>query len=714
MDENYDSLLRSLASKVGLSNEYKNHQGQITLMSLDTLSACLQALSFDVSSAETVKNALTKKEQAQGLLPVYVRKQSESSSFEVTFPMDIDACPEMTITLENGQMTLIPCELHSTRKVMINLPDLPLGYHRIRLRSPKYDHRSQLIIVPSQCYHPKRIFDTKSWGVNVQLYGLRSENNWGIGDFGDLAFLIKAVAELGGDFVGINPIHALFSSLPEKASPYSPSSRQWLNYLTISMQQIPEAVLSSSFINTVHSAAFQQKLAKLRATDWVDYSGVASLKLPLLRHCYDAFCLHHRKKKSQRYRCFISFVEEGGESLNAFATFDALQQYLINQGENCWGWSVFPDEYQSISSSAVKDFQDTYQEEINFYLYVQWVAFEQRNNVQALAKELGMSIGLYQDLAVGVDKNGAETWQSPKQFCLSMSVGAPPDLLGPNGQCWGLPPYQPNVLESLAYQPLVDLYRKNMTNVGALRLDHVLGLLRLWWVPDGKLATEGAYFYQDLNAMFGLLALESHRAKCVVIGEDLGTVPDDFRQILQDHHLLSYKVFFFETAKDGGYYSPQHYPINSLTTLCTHDMPPLAGYWQGEDIRLANQFGWLATEEANEAQQGRKQSLVRVLDSVRWHGFAQYSDINIEGMTTLLSRELHYHLASGNSALLSVQLEDILSVTASVNVPGTCDEYPNWRRKLPLSIDNVFSNKHHLDFFKQLTQLRQQTEHESD
>ncbi len=714
MEKHYDSLLRSLASQVGLICEYQNYQGKWIPTPVETLSHCLQALSFDVSDVTAIESALNRLNQPEGLSPVYVRKQSDKSPFEAGTLTDLDVTPIVTLVIENGKSLSIPCALNTEKNWILHFPDLPLGYHNLQIDCQKHHFSAQLIVVPEHCYSPVAVFDKKRWGVNVQLYGLRSENNWGIGDFGDVSFLIKQVADLGGDFVGINPIHALFSALPENASPYSPSSRQWLNYLTISMPEIPEAALSSVFINTVSTSAFQKKLAALRCTDWVDYDGVAALKLPLLKVCYDTFCQHHRATESSRYRDFLSFVEHGGQSLFSFAVYEALQHHLLTLDENCWGWVAFPPEYQSIASAAVLDFQESHSEEIHFYLYVQWIIFEQRNRVQVLAKELGMAIGLYQDLAVGVNKYGAETWQAPEQFCLSLNVGAPPDPLGPNGQNWGLPPYQPKALLSLGYQPLVQLYRQNMAHAGALRLDHVLGLLRLWWVPDGVSATHGAYFYQDLSAMLGILALESHRAQCIVIGEDLGTVPADFRQTLQDNHLLSYKVFFFETAKDGGYYSPQHYPMNSLTTLCTHDMPPLAGYWQGEDIRLAHQFGWLSDEEAKGAQWDRQQSLLRASDSVHWHGFATSFDANDGGVTSYLSEELHYHLASGNSALLSVQLEDILGMTTSVNVPGTCDEYPNWRRKLPLSIDAIFSDARHRRFFKCVTQLRKKTEHESD
>lgn len=345
-------------------------------------------------------------------------------------------------------------------------------------------------------------------------------------------------------------------------------------------------------------------------------------------------------------------------------------------------------------------------------MYLQWLAFTQINDVQQFAEDKGMDIGLYRDLAVGVADSGSETWADHGSLCLDASIGAPPDVLGPLGQNWGLPPLNPQVLKATAYDAYIELLRANMRACGALRIDHVLGLLRLWWIPKGEDATKGAYMYYPVEDMLSILALESHRNSCSVIGEDLGTVPDEIVDLLADAGIHSYKVFFFETAEDGGYYSPTHYQEQSMSALCTHDMPTLRGFWHCDDLKMGEEIGlYPDAEQLKELFLSRAKSKQEILNSVDFHGFLPEGvgrDATFVPMDRYLSDALQLHLAAGSSVLLSLQLEDWLEMDKPVNIPGTVDEYPNWRRKLSVTLDDIFNRPEVNELTKQLTDIRAQ------
>lgn len=337
------------------------------------------------------------------------------------------------------------------------------------------------------------------------------------------------------------------------------------------------------------------------------------------------------------------------------------------------GLAGFPEQYRRFDSAATQKFIKDNQEKVHLYMYLQWIADGQIKEAQALAEEKGMSVGLYRDLAVGVADSGSETWADNGNLVLDASIGAPPDVLGPLGQNWGLPPLNPEVLQATGYDAYIKLLRANMKHCGALRIDHVLGLLRLWWIPKGEKATEGAYLYYPVEDMLAILALESHRHQCSVIGEDLGTVPDEIVDILRDAGVHSYKVFFFETSKeDGGFISPKHYADQSMAALCTHDMPALRGFWHCDDLKMGREIGLYPNEEQlNGLFDDRLKCKQGILDSVRWHGYLPEGighDAQYVPMDAHLSEALQLHVAAGASALLSVQLEDWLQMDNPVNI----------------------------------------------
>jgi 4-alpha-glucanotransferase len=715
-------VLYQVADRAKISRRYINARGDETSVSDQTIFRILTALGYDISDDARLLKSAEKKERKEVLQPVLVT-QNDGDPIEIELHLGVSARESefcWQVETEQGQRfegyvqsQIIRDERDDGGPLVFQLPSLPWGYHslsvtRKRRRSP---YAMKLIVTPSSCYKQEPLkAGKKLWGVSVQLYTLRSHYNWGIGDFGDLKQLVTDVAVRGGDFIGLNPIHSLFPANPEGASPYSPSSRRWLNVLYIDVSAVPEFVLSVEAQQKVGRAEFQQQLKKVRESHWVNYSEVAKLKLSVLPLLFNEFKTRHLEQSSERALAFLSFVELGGESLLHQAAFDALHSVLHREDDSIWGWPVFPDKYRHFDKDAVKTFIEEEWDTVQFYMYLQWLADGQVNEVQQLAQEKGMVMGLYRDLAVGVADSGAETWADRGNLMLDTSIGAPPDILGPLGQNWGLPPLNPEVLKATGYDAYIHLLQANMKHCGALRIDHVLGLLRLWLVPKGENAANGAYLYYPVEDMLAILALESHRNQCSVIGEDLGTVPVEIVDMLAKAGIHSYKVFFFETAEDGGYFSPAHYSAQSMSVLCTHDMPTLRGFWNGDDLKLGSELGLYPDKEQLKLLfDSRLHSKQEILNSVSWHGFLPDEvgkDVTVVPMDRKLSEALQLHLAAGASALLSVQLEDWLEMDQPVNIPGTVDQYPNWRRKLSVDLDEMFMRDNVNHIAKKLTEVR--------
>ncbi|UTM60018.1 4-alpha-glucanotransferase [Photobacterium sp. CCB-ST2H9] len=716
-----EKVVKDIARQAGLAASYISAWGEETAVSTDTLTRLLAALGYDVSSDESLEASAARLQPREVLAPVKVIRRGEPVRVELTLGRSARVSDfSWKLETEQGevmegwlQSQLVSDEREEGGDMLFALPDLLLGYHKLEIfrKRRQSPYEMTLIVTPVACYkQPALEKGTKLWGPSVQLYSVRTGHNWGIGDFGDLKQLVSDIAAQGGDFVGLNPIHSLFPANPEGASPYSPSSRRWLNIIYIDVCSVPEFAQCDEALQLVGSETFQQRLVAARDSNWVNYSEVACLKMAVLPMLFATFKQRHLKAETVRGRAFLDFVEAGGESLMHQAAFDALHAELKQKDDQIWGWPVFPEQYRHFENAAVKQFISQHPEQVQLYMYLQWLADTQLAEAQQLAEEKGMVMGLYRDLAVGVCDSGAETWADQGALCQDVSVGAPPDILGPLGQNWGLPPFNPQQLRHTAYQPYIDLLRANMRHCGALRIDHVLGLLRLWWIPKGESAKQGAYMYYPVDDLMAILALESHRHQCTVIGEDLGTVPDEIVEKLATAGIHSYKVFFFETAEDGGYYSPAHYTEQSMSALCTHDMPTLRGFWHCDDLKLGRELGLYPDEaQLKTLFDGRAESKQRILDSVNWHGFLPENvgrDALYVPMDRALSEGLQLHLAAGASALLSLQLEDWLEMDKPVNIPGTVDEYPNWRRKLSANLEDLFNRQNIVDLTKRLTEVR--------
>ncbi len=666
-----------VAAQAGIAADYINAHGQRQAISPETKRKLLAAM-----------NPASLQPSTAPLPQVKVFYQGNP----VVLPLGEEGEFQWVLLREDGSQQEGRASAHKT----LTLPGkLPLGYHQLTLSQGEQQWACRLIVAPKRCYEPDALLTGKKlWGACVQLYTLRSERNWGIGDFGDLRAMVGEVGERGGAFIGLNPIHALYPASPESASPYSPSSRRWLNVVYIDVNVVEDFQLSQAAQKWWQKAATQKLLAKARSSELVDYSTVTQLKLAALKLAFPHF--QARKPQDALKQEFERFVGEGGSSLYQQATFDALHAHLSAKDSTMWGWPAWPEEYQQGNSPAVETFCKQHEDEVTFYLWLQWLAASQFAECFGQSQQCQMPIGLYRDLAVGVAEGGAETWCERELYCMQASVGAPPDILGPLGQNWGLPPMDPHVMVARGYQPFIDLLRANMTSCGALRIDHVMAMLRLWWIPYGETADHGAYVKYPVDDLLALLALESQRHRCMVIGEDLGTVPVEIVGKLRDSGVYSYKVLYFEHDAEKQFRAPQSYPVQAMATITTHDLPTLRGYWQSGDLTLGKQLGLYPDAEVlKELFADRERAKQGLLDGLHRYGCVPQKvgkKASLLNMSPLLNRGLQRYVADSASALLGLQPEDWLDMAEPVNIPGTSDQYPNWRRKLSQTLEAMFDD----------------------
>jgi 4-alpha-glucanotransferase len=584
---------------------------------------------------------------------------------------------------------------HRHSRLALPFPQgLELGYHHIEVtidaNGRRWQSATRVIVVPQRCYLPAAWerkpaqggARTKWWGLTIQLYGLRSKRNWGIGDFRDLAALMRWAGRIGAAMVGVNPLHAL---LPGGISPYSPSSRLFHNPLYLDLEGIAEYA-HPAVQRFVAGTSFRRKLDSLRRSDTVDYEAVRQVKGPLLKKLYCLFTAMHLGRGTRRDRAFQRFMTEQGRPLQQFALFQTLQEHLTPHGTPPRAWREWPAEFQHPDSPAVQTFQRRYGKRIHFYSYLEWQCNEQLKRVQSSARRAGMPIGLYTDFAIGVDPNGADAWIFQDDFATGASVGAPPDLFSPSGQCWGLAPPHPARIAETGYRLFVEGFRRNMRHSGLFRLDHAMGLFRLFWVPEGRSAADGAYVTYPSPALLGVLALESQRRRIIVVGEDLGTVTPSIRKELAQAGLLSYRLLFFERSGLGAF-SPSHqYPAQAMAAVTTHDLPTLRGFWAGRDIDLKRALGLYPNPsllERDEAARHRdRQALIATLKKARLLPAGYQQTSAPPELDERLCRAVYTFLARTPSHLLAVPLEDLLGDLETPNLPGASgDAYPVWRIK---------------------------------
>ena len=713
---NRANRLHHLARLAGIVSGYHDERGVHWTTSDMTMETILLAMGFAVDTDDALERSIRQIEDDpwRRMLPpalVLIERPDAPPTIPVTVP-HAGAHTDIAWELEDEAGTVVggtahtgdlPCveqrlvdDVPRERKELALPAPLRPGYYTFRIVAEDRVHTLSLIVSPGRCHFPAALATGPgAWGFAVQLYGVTSATNWGMGDFGDLRQLGREAGALGADILGINPLHALALSEPTQPSPYSPSTRVLLNALYIDVNACPDLADCELAKSTIADPAFQEALQKARSASQVDYGAVAALKLEILQLVYRCFRERHldagdASPEPERIEAFRSFQAARGAPLRQWATFEALSEHF---GGHCL-WTDWPPPYRDPHSPQVMAFGEGQHERIEFFEYLQWIADTQLAIAAQACRDAGMRIGLYLDLAVGVGRQSAEVWAQQSLFVSGLGIGAPPDEANRLGQGWGLVPMNPMALRELGYRPFIDVLRGNMRHGGALRIDHAMLLQRLFWVPDGTLPTAGTYVEQPFEDLVAILALESMRQKCVVIGEDLGTVPAGFRERMQEAGVLSYRPLYFQYGEDGGFLPPTAYPPLSMVVVGTHDLATFTGFWSGDDIALRTAIGLYPNDTTREQAVAQRESdrrgLIAALKAERLLP-ADFPD-RPETVTPALIDAVHDFLARSPGRLVMVRLEDALDVPEQSNIPGTIGEYPNWRTRLPLPLDAMMAD----------------------
>ena len=727
-DQTEQSLLAKLAERAGIAPDYYDIAGNLHLTSDDTRRAILTAMGFTVDSTASLTQALREWDEApwqRPCDPVRILRDSEAGSpvscylaledgKEGSVAVEWQIRDEANAVVQEGQagpgLPAVEVRfLNGRRHVRVEIPaprGLSLGYYNLTVRAEGLVGgvvgTMRVIVAPRQCYVPPWLeANQRLWGIALQLYSLSSDRNWGCGDFTDLGRIVEWAGKgLGAGVIGLNPLHALRNTAPHHISPYAPCSRLYLNELYIDLERLPEFSGSEKAQQQFLAPEFQAKLQALRESRQVDYDAIAIAKRTLLELAYRKFLAEaysgeepNLQPNTARAWLLERFIQSEGTPLELYATFQTLEEERRLIHSKSATWRDWPKQFLT-PGQPVREYAKRHRKRVRFFQYIQWVASEQLNEIRQTAEQLAMPIGLYHDVALGADRNGAEAWIYQSVLALGADCGAPPDAFAPEGQNWGLPPINPHALRASGYELMIQLLRNNFRSGGAIRLDHVMALCRLFWIPRGKPAFEGTYVQYPFEDLLAIVALESVRSKTLVIGEDLGTVPDGVREQLAKARVLSYRVFYFERSADGVMKSPGDYPAQSLAVATTHDLPTLTGFWSGEDLQVRAGLGAFTDDAARrqtwEERQRDKAGILSALkrESLLPNGVTE--DLaTAPAMTTDLCRAIHIYLARTASCIMLANLEDGLGELSQTNLPGTVDSHPNWTRKYAVRVDEI-------------------------
>jgi 4-alpha-glucanotransferase len=665
-----DDALRYAAERNGVQQEFWDIFGRQHKTAPETNRAILNALGFDCSSEPALLGSLAQEEQAElgrTLPPVVVISENEPLRIpgrEHSGKIDLEIVTEdgghHRVLLEDG--------------VAVPAFYLPRGYHEARAG----DSTMRLVVAPDRAHSPT---PGKHAGLGITLYGLRSRRNWGCGDFRDLYDLIDwAVPMLHVDFIALNPLHAIHNRRPYNTSPYLPNSIFYRNFIYLDVESVPGFDRIRRRFEGGDTCA---EIVRLRTSPIVEYEQVAALKRRALEMI---FAINPPGRDCEEW-----IAAEGG-LLQLYAIYCALDEHLHARNPDLWVWPDWPEEYRDPENEAVRRFVVDHPREILFHGWLQWNLDRQLARVQQHARKAGMSIGLYHDLALATDRCGSDLWAHRKFYVAGCRVGSPPDDFSPTGQDWSFPPPRAKQHREDGYRLYTESIRRSLRHGGALRIDHVMRLFRLFWIPEGYDAAHGAYVRDRALDLVRILALESVRHEAVIVGEDLGTVEDEVRETLARFGILSYRLLYFE-RRNGGFKLPGEYPAQALASSTTHDLPTIAGFWTGADIDARLNAGTIdqAAYEAQKTDRAReKQNLLEALFAANLMpaDYGRRADQIPE-----LTGELHYailgYLAKTPSVLWLVNQEDLTKESAQQNLPGTTAEYPNWSRKMRWSIEDL-------------------------
>ncbi|MDQ6827443.1 MAG: 4-alpha-glucanotransferase [Gemmatimonadota bacterium] len=685
------SFLHELSALLHILPEYIDQTGRDRRVTSDaTRVDLLHAMGIDASSEHAAREALARLRQEHGarcVAPVYVARgaagQARTISAHNAVAGDVEY--RIVVTTEDDRSREATGSIHTDDgAIEIPIPGPLLdGYHRIRveLRAGAAERQGEqiLIVTPARCLTPNELLGdgARVFGITANLYSVRSEQNWGVGDFSDLRDLATWGGSFGAAFVGVNPLHALHDRDTD-ISPYSPISRLFRNVIYIDVEQVPEAKdIPREFFPDA------AELESLRASDRVRYDEIIRQKRRVLDAAF--------AKVDTRAAAFREYVASRGRALDYFATWMALSEHFAGDESGGRDWRVWPAGYRDPRSADVASFRRSNRFRIDLHCWLQFEADRQLEMAGRAARDAHMRIGIYQDLAVGSSPAGSDAWAYQSLFARGVSLGAPPDEYARQGQNWGLPPLNPLALSASAYRYFIMLVQSAFRHAGALRIDHVLGFFRQFWIPDGKSGNDGAYVRFPTHDLFGILALESHRARALVVGEDLGTVPPEVPGTLKDWGILSSKVMQFEREGDAHYKPGWSYEPLSLTTANTHDMATIAGWWAGHDIELRRHVGLLEADAVRHSHDARNKERHRLLERLAADGILAGNQIPESDAE--LRGAIHEFVCRTPAALVGIALDDIAGELEPVNVPGvTADKFPSWTKRMSRSIESLRKN----------------------
>jgi 4-alpha-glucanotransferase len=667
--------LGELARRYGVATEYEDWTGRQVDVPETTLVSVLAALGVPAATEDDRAAALATHDRdywSRALPPTIVARADSASSFwvHVTHGDPVG----LWIRLEDGSVRagMRQLENHTPPydlgdkligEASFELPDdLPLGYHRLYIQAGSTESSTTLIVVPAKLEMPPRLGAKRTWGLATQLYSVQSERSWGIGDLTDLTDLaVWSGACYGAGYILVNPLHSAAPVAPMEPSPYLPTSRRYVNPLYLRPEAIPEfaEVRQRGRIRRTRLALQENS----RRTELIDRDAAWAAKREVLESVYRV------KRSAGRQLAYEAYREREGRSLDDFAVWCALAE---RHGPD---WHRWPKKFSGPARSGVAEFAAKHAETVDFHRWLQWQLDDQLATAQSTAVRAGMELGIMHDLAVGVDPNGADAWAMQDVLALGVTAGAPPDEFNQLGQDWSQPPWRPDQLVDQGYRPFRAMVNAILRHGSGVRVDHIIGMFRLWWIPKGALPTDGTYVRYDHEAMIGILALEAHRAEAVVVGEDLGTVEPWVRDYLARRGLLGTSILWFELDRDGdgGPLQAQRWREFCLSSVTTHDLPPTAGYLAGEHVRLRDELGLLTRPVDEELAEDRAEQAAWVTELRRVGLLGEKPGVD----ETVLA--LYRYLGRTPSRILGLSLADAVGEMRTQNQPGTDDEYPNWR-----------------------------------
>ncbi|CAB3770297.1 4-alpha-glucanotransferase [Paraburkholderia humisilvae] len=713
--------IASLATRAGFEIEWQDAHQVVRRVPDTTLFALLEQMGLPCESTTQIRQsaaALDAELSGRKLPPLMTAECGRGIALSAAA---IKSGSRYRIELESG--SLIDGRFTAPKgEAALLTPIDEAGYHTLVIN----EHRMTLAVAPSRCYtvgdawralHASDTLQAGAanrkpmpplWGIAAQIYGLRRIGDGGIGDYTALATLAVQSAKRGAHALAVSPTHAMFSALPQRFSPYAPSSRLWLNVAHIDPAAVFGVEAARHAIETAQAGNAWQQLEALPLIDW---PSAAPLKLKVLRVLFEHFCAHDRAQDLPRALEFHGFCTRGGRALEDHARFEALHAYRLAQPDGEGYWRKWPEPLRDPRSAEVEAFANEHRHEVEFHLFLQWLAAKGLSHAQHAARDAGMAVGLIADLAVGCDSAGSHAWSYRDDMLHGVSVGAPPDLFNQAGQAWGLTTFSPRAMRNQGFSAFIDMLRTVFAHSGGVRIDHILGLRRLWLVPEGERAKNGAYLRYPLDDMLRLIALESWRHRAIVIGEDLGTVPPGFRERLADHGLAGIRVLWFErTPADDGFLPPSEWDRNAAATTTTHDLPTVTGWWRGEDIVWRNRIGQTMPRSDGRDPVEIAQAERAADRAALWRAFQQ-AGVAASGVAAPPPEqapvdEALAFVAATPSPLATYPLEDLLGLEAQPNLPGSIDEHPNWRRRVMQPVDALFADATFCDRLRAVDRAR--------